>query len=170
MARTRGFYAVKPWVIFQSPDPLRAAHGRAGVDAVIIETPFERVRYEAFLYALQGTAVTPALAESLRREAQGHLGFLVYAHSKSEEDRTFLRSFRPATLNADGRTFAAAQSNAFGPSLDFYNVGTFREERWVGSFDFRFAVTGCAASGEVRFADSYGDRYDVRFKRNPLAP
>lgn len=170
MARTHGFYAVKPWVIYQSPDPLRARHGRAGIDAVIIETPFERVRYEAFLNALQGTAVTPALVETLRREAQGHLGFLIYVHSKNEEDRSFLRSFRRASLSENGRTFTASESNAFGPSLDFYNVGTFREERWVGSFDFRFAVNGCAGSGDVRFADEYGARYDFRFERNPLAP
>lgn len=169
MAKSRGFYDVKPWVVEQSADPLRATHDRAGVDAVILETPFERVRYEAFLDALQGSAVTPALVESLRRDAQGRLGFLIYAHSKRDDDRRFLRAFRSGTLTVGTHAAEAAESGVFGPSLDFYNVGSFREQRWVGSFEYRFDVTGCIDRGDVRFTDGYGNRYDVRFTRSPLA-
>lgn len=163
MARRRGMYDVHSWVIFQTADPLRATHGHAGVDAVIVETPFERVRYQAFLYTLQGTHVTPSQTQMFRKDALGRLGFLVYAHSKTEQDRGFLHQFRPATLTAGSLRLQAPAGETFGPSSDFYDVGTFREERWVGSFSYRFAVANCIDNGTLDFSDGYGGRYHVRF-------
>lgn len=164
MAHRHATYYVKPWVLYESRDPLRAVHGRAGIDAVIVETPYERIRYESYLYALQGSNVTRGMVERWRREAANRLGFLVYAHSRSDQDRTFLRGFSTATVTPAG---GAAQPDdrivRFGPSDDFYDVGTFREERWVGSITYRFPLRSCSERGVVRFHDRYGDRYAMPF-------
>ena len=147
LARAHAAYGVKPWVLYQSKDPLSAVHGKAGVDAVIVETPYERVRYDAFLQALQGLPVRPNDVARWRRHAQNEFGFLVYAHSRSETDRRFLQRFVPAP------------SVHFGPSLDFYDVGTFREQRWTGSLTYRFPARACDARGTFAFAGPYGKRY-----------
>jgi hypothetical protein len=71
MADARASYAVAPWVIYQSKNPLRATHGRAGVDAIVIETPYERVRYYGYLHRLQGDAITGSLVHRLYDGARG---------------------------------------------------------------------------------------------------
>lgn len=157
-------YGVRRWLLYQSADPLRAVHGRAGVDAVVVETPYERVRYEAFLDALQGYPVSAAMTERMWREARDRVGFLVYAHSRSEFDRGFLSAFRPAVIAlGDGQAVHDDGVVRFGPSDDFYDVGTFREQRWVGSITYRFPVRSCTERGAVEFADGYGKRYDFSF-------
>lgn len=164
MVQNHRAYSVSKWVLYQSADPLRAVHGQAGVDAVIVETPYERVRYEAYLDALQGIRVTPAEVAKMRREASSHVGFLIYAHSRTETDRRFLAAFRPAQIRtADAGTEPDDAAVRFGPSDDFYDVGTFREERWVGSVDYRFPLRDCRQRGKVDFSDGYGRSYDLPF-------
>lgn len=144
-------YGVAPWLLFQSGDPFRAIHGRAGIDAVIVETPYERLRYQAYLQALQGFSVPPAMVQSWRLQAQNQIGFIIYAHSRSETDRTFLQQFRPRP------------AVEFGPSNDFFDVGNFREERWVGSITYRFPTRDCMERGAFSFIDPYGTRYRLPF-------
>ncbi|HZZ64331.1 MAG TPA: hypothetical protein VFE17_02440 [Candidatus Baltobacteraceae bacterium] len=164
MAHEHGAYAVAPWVLYQSADPLRAAHGQAGVDAVIVETPFERVRYEAFLDAIQGLTVTPGMVSSMARQARSSIGFLVYAHSRTDEDHNFLQGFSPGVLIlSTGARVPDDQIVRFGPSSDFYDVGTFREQRWVGSITYRFPLRSCDERGRFDFSDPYGHRYDLPF-------
>lgn len=164
MVRDHSAYSVSPWLLYQSADPLRAQHGRADIDAVIVETPYERVRYEAYLDALQGISVTPAAVRNMRAEAASRVGFLAYAHSRSELDRKFLAEFRPAyILLPNGTRQNDSEVVRFGPSDDFYDVGTFREERWVGSIDYRFALVQCSERGRLRMTDAYGRAYDFKF-------
>ena len=163
MADAHQAYGVKPWLIYQSTDPLRAAHDRAGVDAIVLETPYERVRYYGYLHRLQGDAITPALDAQLYRDARGRLGFVVYAHSKTDQDQRFLSHFTAATLAMPNGLEHSNERAIFGPSSDFYDVGTFREERWVGSLTYRFALPACAARDELTFKDGYGDRYAASF-------
>lgn len=157
-------YAVAPWVIYQSADPLRAQHDRAGVDAIVLETPYERVRYEAYLYRLQGERVGPARVRSLYDDARDRLGFLVYAHSAREDDHAFLTQFRRPSLTLEGGSpRAPTATSIFGPASDFYDVGTFREERLVGSISYAFTLPACAGPAHFNLRDGYGDRYNVRF-------
>ncbi len=163
MADAREPYAMRPWVLWGSKDPLRAVHGRAGVDAVIVETPYERVRYEAYLQRLQGLPLGVAEIERFRREAEGHLGFVVFGHSRSGEtdDRTFLARFTDAQFALGAALIPATQRTTFGPSLDLYDVGTFREERYTGSVTYRFAIAepGCSGRGTMTFRDADGRPY-----------
>jgi hypothetical protein len=163
MAKSHGVYSVRPWVVYESPDPLRAKHERPGIDAMILETPFERVRYEAYLEAIQGKPVTTSIVNALANDARGKLGLLVYAHSRSENDRGYLAAFRPAELIANGTVETPVDIVRFGPSQDFYDVGTFREERWTGSITYRFAAPRCNGPASVRFSDGHGREYRVNF-------
>lgn len=160
MADRHGGYNVRNWVAYQSRDPLRAVHGQSGVDAVIVETPFERVRYEAYLHRLQGDQITPTLVHNLFTQAENTLGILIYAHSKGDEDRGFLAAMQPATLTlSNGIVNQPSQTVRFGPSDDFYDVGDFRESRWVGSVTYRYALPQCAGHEVVRLNDGRGETY-----------
>jgi hypothetical protein len=168
MATEHGSYLVRPWVLHESADPLRAQPDLPGIDAVIVETPYERVRYNAYLTRLQGFHVTTAEVQQWRRESAGHLGFIVYAHSADEKQEKFLAQFHPATVMLrSGSTLAPAERAIFGPASDFFDVGSFREERMVGSLTYRFAdapgAAGCDYVGTLRFSDGSGDAYAYPF-------
>jgi hypothetical protein len=168
MAAARRPYTVRPWVLWDSRDPLRAAHAQAGLDAVIVETPYERVRYEAYMQRLQALPVTPGRIEGWRRSASERFGFIVYAHSRGEAkaEERFLAAFAPATVTlSDGTRLTAAERIVFGPSLDFYTVGTFREQRWTGSLTYRFPLPpkNCKPNGTLAFADGRGRQYRFPF-------
>lgn len=164
MAERHASYGVRPWLIYQSKDPLRAVHGRAGVDAIVLETPYERVRYYGYLHRLQGDRLTPALEHQLYEQARNRLGFVVYAHSKTAADRTFLSHFSRAALAVGGAPpQTPVDRTIFGPSSDFYDVDTFREARWVGSLTYRFPLPPCASRDTLRFFDGAGDPYAVSF-------
>jgi hypothetical protein len=168
LAQAHAAYAVRPWVLWESADPLRATHAQAGLDAVIAETPYERVRYLAYMQRLQDLAVTPARVEEWRRAAARRFGFIVYAHSRTGEEKlvTFLAAFTPAVVMlSDGRRLTAVERVIFGPSQDFYTVGAFREERWTGSLTYRFPFPPgtCKPRGTLTFADGAGRRYRFAF-------
>ncbi len=163
-------YTVAPWVIYQSKDPLRAQHGHAGIDAIIVETPYESLRYESYLNALQDDTTKPWYKRRRYRSqvvqlgAQDRFGILVYAHSRTEIDREFFNHFHQPTLTLDGGTqLPPAGFQIFGPSTDFYDVDTFREERIVGSISFRFQLPMCAEPMQFELTDAYGNHYRVRF-------
>lgn len=155
MAHASHPYEVAPWVIYQSKDPLRAQRGRPGIDAIIVETPYESARYQSYFDALQGDAT---------KRSRDRFGILVYAHSRSELDREFFDHFHQPTLTlGDGTRLLPAGFQVFGPSTDFYDVDTFREERVVGSISFRFALPMCAGPMRFDLTDAYGNHYRVRF-------
>jgi hypothetical protein len=164
LAAARRPYGVRPWLLYESRDPLRAVHAQADLDAVIVETPYERVRYEAYMQRLQALPVTPVQIERWRRAASGRFGIIVYAHSRTGADgeQRFLAAFSPATFTLTGGTRLAPDERiVFGPSPDFYNVGTFREQRWTGSLTYRFhdPPATCKPKGTLQFADGYRRTY-----------
>jgi hypothetical protein len=168
MAQAREAYSVRPWVLWDRKNPFAADRGRAGLDAVVVETPYERVRYEAYLQRLQALPVTTNEIERWRRDASGNVGFVVYAHSRSAADSeaTFLEQFANATLTLrPGESMRASSRAIFGARTDFYDVGTLREERYTGSLTYRFTPGNdrCRRSGTLRFADGYGKRYWFAF-------
>lgn len=168
MAAAHDAYTVRPWVLWDSKDPLRAVHARADLDAVIVETPDEHLRYDGYMQALQGFTLGAAQVERFRREANGRFGFIVYAHSKTggDAEAKFLAKFSNAELTLpDGRVLKASERAYFGPSPDFYDVGTFREERYTGSLTYRFTAPGgrCPQAGVLRFRDGAGRAYRFPF-------
>jgi hypothetical protein len=156
---------VRPWVLWDARDPLRAVHGQADLDAVIVETPYERVRYEAYLNSLEALPLT---IDAWRRAAAGKFGFILYAHSKTgnDDEKRFLAKFSNASVVlSDGTRENAIERSIFGPSLDFYTVATFREERYTGSLTYRFRdpPSTCKPKGTLTFTDAHGRRYRFAF-------
>jgi hypothetical protein len=165
MAEGREAYNVRPWVLWDRKDPLRAVHGRADLDAVIVETPYEHVRYDGYLQRLQGYPLGPKQIDAFRREADNHVGFVIYAHSRTGDDSEhgFLARFSNARLLLpSGAALAATQRVVFGPSADFYDVGTFRERRYTGSLTYRFAISAgsCPTNATLQFGDGDGRAYN----------
>jgi hypothetical protein len=155
-------------VLWDRQDALRAARGRADLDAVIVETPYERVRYEAYLQRLQGLPLGAAQVARWTREARGRFGFIVYAHSRTGDDaeRAFLDRFSQASVAyPGGAPLVSDQRAAFGPGPDFYDVGAFRETRYTGSLTYRFPAPNgtCAPRGTLRFRDGNGRAYAFPF-------
>jgi hypothetical protein len=158
-------YAVAPWVIYQSKDPLRAQRDRAGIDAIVVETPYERIRYHAYLESLQDDKPSIGFySRIVEASAPDRFGILIYAHSRTEIDREFFNHFHQPTLTLDdGRRLAPGGFAIFGASTDFYDVDTFREERVVGSVSFAFPLPMCATPMQLDLTDAYGTHYRVRF-------
>jgi hypothetical protein len=168
MAQAHEAYAVRPWLLWDRKNPFAADRGHAGLDAVVVETPYERVRYAAYLQRLQALPVTKDEIEQWRRDASRRIGFIVYAHSRSAADieMTFLERFANATLTLrSGETMRASSRAIFGGRGGFYDVGTLREERYTGSLTYRFTIANerCRRSGILRFADGYGEGYWFAF-------
>jgi hypothetical protein len=172
MALDRGNYRVQDYLVYASADPLRAQLHQAGIDAVVAETPFERVRYESFLSRFEGHPISRRELVQLRQATANEIGFIIYAHSRSATPREeeFLRAFRPAWIQLEtGARLAAASATRFGPSREFYTVGIEgRDLRWVGSLTVRFHrprtdVGPCAPAGTLHVVDGYGDRYAFPF-------
>jgi hypothetical protein len=134
--------------------------------------PYEHVRYDGYLQRLQGYPLGPEQIDAFRREAGNHFGFIIYAHSRTGDDseHSFLAHFSNATLTLpNGNVLNATQRVLFGPSADFYDVGSFREQRYTGSLTYRFAVsaTSCPTDGTLQVRDGYGHayRFPVDFSR-----
>jgi hypothetical protein len=168
LASARAAYAARPWVLWDRKDALRAVRGQADLDAVIAETPYERVRYEAYLQKLQGLPLGAARLARWTRAANGRFGFVVYAHSRSgaESEQRFLARYSAATVTyPDGTKLTSGERAVFGPGPDFYDVGTFRDTRYTGSLTYRFAAPrgGCEPRGTLRFRDAYGRAYAFPF-------
>lgn len=168
IAQAHEAYSLRPWVLWDRTNPFTADRGRAGLDAVVVETPYERVRYEAYLQRLQALPVTRSDIERWRHDAARHVGFIVYAHSRSgvDTEATFLERFANATVTLRaGETMPLSSRAIFGARADFYDVGTLREERYTGSLTYRFTTGNehCRGNGSLRFTDGYGERYWFAF-------
>lgn len=107
----------------------------------------------------------------MRRESAGTIGFVVYAHSRSDHDRGFMGAYGPAAISLAGnRHLNAHDVIRFGPSSDFYDVGDFRDARWTGALTYRFALPSglrdapCSIAGTLHFSDGHGHSYAHRFR------
>jgi hypothetical protein len=168
LAQTRTPYVVQPWVLWDRRAPTTAVRDRADLDAVVIETPYERVRSEGYLQRLQSYPVGSGQIEHWRREASDHLGFVVFAHSRTSEEREakFLTRFSRATVTLrGGPTLRAVTATVFGVNDDFYDVRGAREVRYTGALTYRFDnASPCRASvGTLRFTDAQHRPYAITF-------
>jgi hypothetical protein len=168
MAAKHAGYSAQEYIAFAVRDALVLEPGEGSIDAVVVGTPFERVRYAAYLSAFEGDA--PASSETSAAADPDYLDFIVFAHSSAKDDQDFLRRFGPVTLRIGGLTLRPASMSTFGPAEDFFTVrGGARELRMLGYATFRFAVSGTAGSprdiprstGKLVIVDPYGRRYDI---------
>lgn len=142
-------YQAPHHVLFAGHDTLRIQKGQGPVEAIIVGTPYERVKYASYLQAFQGRGVSLPWAQSIAQRDANLVQFVVFAHGDSARDRNFLRRFSDGRLQLGRFTeLTSPAPTTFGPALDFYNVdGSGRQFRWLGSATFRFNLSSLIAHG-----------------------
>lgn len=166
-AKRSSGYQVEDWVLYDVKDPFTIERGQGEVEAVIVGTPFERLRYRSYLEAYQGSDFGLEQARQAADELANTVTFVVFAHAPSagEAEQDFLERFGEATLELSGTSLSTGVTDTFGPAQDFYNVPGGTEFRWLGTVSYRFDLSGLAAkdagslSGTLSFSDSSGQRY-----------
>ena len=89
IAQGRGFasehrgFVVAPYLLFGVADAVQIQDGE-GVEAVELATPYEALRYRAFLSGFERSPMTPPMIAAFVVEARTHVDFVVYVHSRSE--------------------------------------------------------------------------------------
>jgi hypothetical protein len=173
----RGYQAPQN-ILFAAPDTLRIRAGQSPIDAIIVGTPYERLRYASYLRAFQGQPPSMRSAESTAAQDANILQMVLFVHSSSALDRDFLRRYSSGVLQLDHHVVKAERMQTFGPALDYYDVdGAGREFRFVGSVTFRFDLSGMRASGvdiatatgTFSFSDAHGvtRHYPIALSRYP---
>jgi hypothetical protein len=162
-----GFEA-QAYVAFAVRDALQISPGDGSIDAIVVATPFERLRYASYLAAFQGESLSaPAIRDAANPDA---LDFVVFAHSSAAEDQDFLHRFGSVSFRIAGVTLRPTSVSTFGPAEDFFNTPSgAREPRMLGYATFRFHVRSmqtkdanvASAKGALTIVDPYGRRYDL---------
>jgi hypothetical protein len=166
-SRTHG-YTVEDYVLYDAKQPLSEPPRKQEVEAVVLGTPFERLRYASYLASIQGRPMTAAQAQEAARKLEGTLHIVVFAHSPAatNADRSFLQRYREVVLQLeDGRSVRPQTHDIFGPAQDFFSVqGSGRERRWLGTLTWGFPLAPSAqetaqSKARLSFVDSSGTPY-----------
>lgn len=156
------------------------------IDGIVLETPYEKIRYEAYLSKLEGQPLTDAGAATLAGTLAGKLTFRVYSHSpfavEDEEEqwqlayrtdkiainpdkqKSYLDFFKAATLLVAGKTYTASPV-VDGPYRDNFTLpsgeATFRN---LGVVYYTFNVKNLPTKGNFtfKFEDSRGKAYNIQ--------
>lgn len=169
-SRERGYH-LQDWVLYGVEDPFLILPEQGEVEAVIVATPFELLRYQSFLHAFQGKAFTPEQAQELAAELEDTISFQVFVHAPApgDEYRDFLSAFTMAAFTVAGdESLAPLSIETFGPAQDFYNLPDAAVQiRYLGYVTFRFDLGSLEESagnfgnltGTFTLTDSSGQDY-----------
>lgn len=171
LANAKGGYKLQDWVLFGDEDPFVIRPDEGTVEAVVIGTPFERLRYQSYLQHYQGNELTMQEAQERASELENTVTFVVFAHSpgSGQEYQDFLENFGSATLQLAGDSeLSPSNVETFGSAQDFYNIpGEASEFRYLGYVAYRFDLAPLAQEGRdisslegtLTFTDSTGREY-----------
>lgn len=154
---------------------LTTSQMNAEIDAVVVGTPYERVRYQSYIDKYQGSPLTTKDANTLASQYANTVQFIVFAHSPAvgAKYQDFLTKFGQATLAIQGGgTLKATKQGTYGPARDFYDVtsgkGSVPEPKflWLGYVSYRFNLQSLAKQGTnvsklkgtLTFTDSQGQK------------
>lgn len=164
-------YSVTGYTVYAVPDALAITPGEGAIDAVVVGTPFERVKYASYVAHFQSQEPLPS--DVAAATTSNEIDFVVFAHSSGKQNQSFLSHFTAVSLDIPGRArLAPVSKSSFGPAIGFYNVvGKGREERWLGydtyAFDLgplkRQGVDIARLVGRFRVTDPYGRTYSFVF-------
>lgn len=162
MAQHGGGYAVGPYVVYAAEDTLRVSDAAGPIEAVTVGTPYERLRYEAYLLAHQRKPFDRTAAAEYAATTATRLDFVVFLHSRADEGREFLSRYGGATLSAGGTTATPSAIERTTPVTDTYLApGERVVERWLGQVTYRFDLAANpalvnASSATFSFVDDRG--------------
>ena len=74
------------YTLYQRSDPIRVDAADGPIDAVIVSTPREQLRYQAYLAAFQGQPLDAAAARKFADQVAGTVVFRVFAHAPSRRE------------------------------------------------------------------------------------
>jgi hypothetical protein len=137
-ARGEG-YTIGAYLLFSVDDALRVVSDEQTIEAVAVGTPYERLRFHAYLLAHQGRPAVPAEETQFVSTGRGMLEFVVFAHSRAATDREFMQHFGGGTLESGGTSRDAVQVSSTDPAIDsYYRPDGTVVKRWLGQVTYRF--------------------------------
>jgi hypothetical protein len=148
-------YRFGDYLLFSVDDALHVSDDGPTIEAIVLGTPYERLRYQAYLLEHQQLPFPAAAIDAFDAAHLGRLDVVIFAHSHTPDDRTFMQGYGAAVLDGPGNVhLQPAAAERTEPVRDVYYQpdGTF-VMRWLGQITFRFdlARAGVAAS-PLRFS------------------
>jgi hypothetical protein len=181
-----GGYIVGNYLVKTYNDDLILQPNSPEVDGVILGTPYERLRYEAFLAKLENLPLTETQAANLARSYAGKLVFRVYSHSpyvvgdeleqwqqayltdkvalNADRAKSYLDFYKTATLTVAGKKYTA-RPTIDGPYQDNFVLPSGESDfRNLGVISYTFDIKNLPGSGlaTLVFNDSRGKSYSIQ--------
>jgi hypothetical protein len=175
MERGGDGYTIAPYLLFGVDDALHITDDDAIVEAVTLGTPYERLRFAAYLRSHQGLSFDAQDANEEAAADDGRIALIVSVHSRTERDRDFMTHFGAGVLvGPDGTTLAATNVRVSAPVIDaYYRLDGTVLHRWLGQvtyvFDLRTNATWATASALIAFAFTDDRGATHRYVFNPNA-
>jgi len=142
MAQRGEGYTFGPYVLFSSDDSMSVAGEKDPIEAIIVGTPYERLRFEAYVLAHQRKPFGGAVAANFASGQAGIIEFVLFLHGRSGQGREFISLYGNATVtDASGKQYAAEQTVRTTPVNDAYlGIGSSIVTRWLGQITYRFRL------------------------------
>ena len=178
MVSPKNGYSWKDHLIkqFDNGIDLTPAQAKAEVDAVVVATPYERVRYNSYLDTYQGTPLSQKDAQKLASAHADTVQFIVFAHSATGtvKNQTFLSKFGTATFEVTGGgKLKPSKTGHSTTTRDFYDIGTGTTKSatylWLGYVSYTFDLKPLKSQGidisklkgTLTFTNSQGKTFSV---------
>ncbi|GEM_PF-3388830 len=142
MARRGEGYTLGDYVLYSADDGLRVADEHDPIEAIAVGTPYERLRFQAYLLTHQAKPFGKAAVAEFNSSHTGVVEFVLFLHSRPNEGADFLSHYGSATLSRPGATPLSAQRiERTIPVSDMYlGPGSSFEARWLGQLVYRFRL------------------------------
>ncbi|WP_189090720.1 hypothetical protein [Deinococcus ruber] len=157
-------YPFAPNAVYHTADTLRLDPANGDIDAVVIGTPYERIRYQGYVAAIGEDKIGAQEARTRANLPDGSVAVLIFAHGSKPEDQEFLSGIQGVTMRLGGATLTPVALRRSGTSLSQYpdtpgEIG----ERFTGTATYIFRLTPAQyrASGTIRFTDATGKAFNI---------
>jgi hypothetical protein len=192
MSTREGGYIVGKYLVKTYNDDLILQPNSPEVDGVVLSTPYERLRYEAYLAHLENNLLTDAQASTLAKSYAGKLVVRLYSHSPyavddeleqwqqayltdkialtPQREKSYLDFYKAATLTVAGKTYTA-QPVVDGPYRDNFVLPSGKSDfRNLGVVFYTFNVPSLPSTGmaTLAFTDSRGKAHRIQSNLNDL--